>query len=81
MRSPNFLNFYSDTWQNKYEEEKANAEIVRQEQQKQRRKREIERLQQKLIYHKQACRCRFGICNGRTKIMSHKQSYHGFYLF
>ena len=49
-----------------YEEEKANAEKAQQEQQIQRRKREIKRLQEKLSRHKQACRCSFGICNGKS---------------
>ena len=59
------LNFHSVSWQKIYEGEKANAVKAQQEQQKQRRKRQIKRFQEKLSFHKQGCRCRFGICNGK----------------
>ena len=58
-----------------FEEKQANAEKIRKEQQKQRRERAIQRLNQKLSQHKQACRCHFGICNGTffpNELMKHQ---------
>ena len=43
-----------------YEEERARAQQIREDQQK----RKIQRLLNQLSHYKRSCKCHFGICNG-----------------
>ena len=63
-------NIFSVDFQKIVAEERAKNLIAREKHERQRRQREIKRLQDQLSYHKQSCRCRFGICNGKLKAFS-----------